>query len=88
MKELLDMPNIGKVLAKKLKQCGITNATELINTGSKNAFLRLKAIDDTACLSMLQAFEGAVQNIRWHDLPVKSKNELKEFFELSKKSSQ
>lgn len=84
MTKLSDMPNIGRVLERKLIKCGITNASELINIGSKNAFLRIKAIDGTTCLSMLQALEGAVQNIRWHDLPEKSKNELKEFFKLTR----
>jgi len=84
MTKLSDMPNIGRVLESKLKRCGITNASELINIGSKNAFLRLKTIDYNACLSMLQALEGAIQNIRWHDLPEKSKNELIEFFKLTK----
>ena len=84
MKELADMPNIGNILEGKLKQCGIKTPDELRNAGSKNTFLRLKAIDDTACLSMLQAIEGAIQNVRWHNLPEKSKHDLKEFFMLTK----
>jgi DNA transformation protein len=84
MDELTDLPNVGKVLERKLKQCGITTPEELRNAGSKNTFLRLKAFDDTACFSMLQAIEGAIQNVRWHDLPEKSKHDLKEFFMLTK----
>jgi len=80
IKELTQLPNIGKVVAEKLIQVGINTPEELISTGTEQAFIRLQTIDETACLSMLQAIEGAVQGIRWHDLPKERKEELKEFF--------
>ena len=79
---LTEMPNIGKVVAEKLILAGITSPEELKAIGSEQAFIRLQTIDETACLSMLQALEGAVQGIRWHNLPRERKEELKEFLHL------
>ena len=79
---LTQLPNIGKVVAEKLIQVGITTSEELRALGTEQSFIRLQTIDETACLSMLQALEGAVQGIRWHDLPKERKEELKEFYHL------
>ena len=80
--KLTEMPNIGKVVAEKLCQVGITTPEELRAIGTEQAFIRLQTIDETACLSMLQGLEGAIQGIRWHNLPRERKEELKEFFHL------
>jgi len=80
--KLTDMPNIGKVVAEKLIQAGITSPEELKTIGTEQAFIRLQTIDETACFSMLQGLEGAIQGIRWHNLPKERKEELKEFFHL------
>jgi DNA transformation protein len=82
IEDLTQMPNIGKVVADKLIQVGITTPDELCAIGSEQAFIRLQTIDETACFSMLQALEGAVQGIRWHNLPRERKEELKEFLHL------
>ena len=70
---LIRMPNIGKVVAEKLIQVGITSPEELKTIGTEQAFIRLQTIDETACLSMLQALDGAIQGIRWHHLPKERK---------------
>ncbi len=80
--KLEEMPNIGKVVAEKLTQAGISTPEELISIGSEQAFIRLQTIDETACMSMLQGLEGAVQGIRWHNLPKERKEELRAFFHL------
>jgi len=79
---LTQLPNIGKVVAEKLIQVGITTPEELKALGTEQSFIRLQTVDETACLSMLQALEGAVQGIRWHELPKERKEELKEFYRL------
>lgn len=79
---LTRMPNIGKVVAEKLIQVGITTPEELKVIGTEQAFIRLLTFDETACFSMLQGLEGAIQGIRWHNLPKERKEELKEFFHL------
>lgn len=79
---LTQLPNIGKVVAEKLIEVGISTPEELKAIGSEQAFIRIQTIDPTACLCMLQGLEGAVQGIRWHDLPQERKAELKEFYHL------
>lgn len=83
MTHLSDLPNIGKTVEEKLMQVGITTEEELKTAGSENAFLRIRAIDDTACYNMLCGLEGAVQGIRWHDLPKERKEALKQFLKMN-----
>lgn len=82
--DLTQLPNIGKVVAEKLIQVGITTPDELKAIGSEQAFIRLQTIDETVCFCMLQGLEGAVQGIRWHNLPKERKEELKQFFHMKK----
>ncbi len=63
---------------------GITTPDELKAIGSEQAFIRLQTIDETACFCMLQGLEGAVQGIRWHNLPKERKEELKQFFHIKR----
>ena len=82
IENLTQMKNIGKVVAEKLIQVGITTPEELCAIGAEQAFIRLQTIDEGACFCMLQGLEGAVQGIRWHSLPRERKEELREFFHL------
>lgn len=82
MKELSDLPNIGKTLEAKLKQVGIKTPNQLISIGAEQAFIRLRTVDEGACLSMLCALEGAIHEIRWHQLPKERKAELKAFCKM------
>lgn len=84
MGELSKLPNIGKVLEKQLNDVGINTIDDLINLGSKETWLKIKEIDDSACLNRLMALEGAVQNIRWHNLSEEDKENLKAFYNLNK----
>jgi DNA transformation protein len=72
--------NIGSTLSDKLLSAGIDSIEELKSSGSENAFIRIRTIDPAACLNMLYALEGAIQDIRWHELDRSRKNELKDFF--------
>ena len=84
MGELSKLPNIGKVVEKQLNDVGINTADELIDIGSKEAWLRIKEVDESACLNRLMALEGAIQNIRWHNLSEEDKKNLKDFYNLQK----
>ena len=84
MSELSKMPNIGKVLEKQLNDVGINTSDDLINLGSKEAWLKIKEIDDSACLNRLMALEGAIQNIRWHNLSEEDKDNLRNFYNCQK----
>jgi len=79
MGELSKLPNIGKVLEKQLNEVGINSIEELKKIGSKKVWIKIKKIDKSACLNRLCALEGAIRNIRWHDLEESIKNDLKEF---------
>ena len=85
MGELSKLPNIGKVLEKQLNDVGINTRDDLINLGSKEAWLKIKEIDDSACLNRLMALEGAIQNIRWHNLSEEEKDNLRNFYNLQNK---
>lgn len=86
MKTIEELPNIGKALAEKLKNIGVTNELELVELGSENAIIKIATLENNgACLNMLYALEGAIQGIRWHGLAVDRKQELKEFFRVLEK---
>ena len=80
MGELSKLPNIGKVVEKQLNDVGIITVDDLINIGSKEAWLKIKEVDESACLNRLMALEGAIQNIRWHNLSDEDKKNLKDFY--------
>ena len=84
MGELSKLPNIGKVVEKQLNDVGINTVDDLINIGSKEAWLKIKEVDESACLNRLMALEGAIQNIRWHNLSQDDKKNLKEFYSQQK----
>ena len=83
MGELSKLPNIGKIVEKQLNDVGINTVDDLINIGSKEAWLRIKEVDESACINRLMALEGAIQNIRWHNLSDEDKKNLKEFYQHS-----
>jgi DNA transformation protein and related proteins len=81
MSELRKIPNIGKVLEKQLNDIGITTKEELEEIGSKEAWLKIKEMDPSACYNRLCGLEGAIQNIRWHNLSDADKKNLKDFYQ-------
>ncbi|MBO7715480.1 MAG: TfoX/Sxy family protein [Methanobrevibacter sp.] len=84
MGELSKLPNIGKVVEKQLNDVGINTVDDLVNLGSKEVWLKIKEIDDSACLNRLMALEGAIQNIRWHNLSEEDKDNLRDFYNSQK----
>jgi len=80
MGKLSELPNIGKVIEDKLIDVGIDNPEQLIKIGSKEAFIRIRAKDPTACLHMLYGLEGAVEGIMDKYLSVEVIEDLKSFY--------
>ena len=72
------------MVEKQLNDVGINTVDDLVNLGSKEVWLKIKEIDDSACLNRLMALEGAIQNIRWHNLSEEDKENLKVFYNLQK----
>lgn len=85
MSELTSMINIGKEMEKKLTSIGIDSSEKLIETGAKQAFLKLKEIYPQVCLVHLYALEGAVHNVEFNNLSEAKKKELKEFCDFLKR---
>lgn len=84
MGELSKLPNIGEVVEKQLKEVGITTYKELKEAGAKEAWLRIKEVDDSACIHRLYALEGAIEGIKKSQLNQETKIELKEFYNKNK----
>ena len=85
MAELTSMMNIGSEMAKKLTSVGIDSPEKLIETGSKQAFFKLKEVYPSVCLVHLYALEGAICNTEFNSLSEDTKKELKEFSDFLKK---
>ena len=85
MAELTSMMNIGSEMAKKLTAVGIDSPEKLIETGSKQAFFKLKETYPSVCLVHLYALEGAICNTEFNSLSEDTKKELKEFSDFLKK---
>ena len=67
--DVADMPNIGGVLAGRLREIGITTEAQLHKIGDKAAFARLRAtLPADACTHTRLALAGAVRGVRWHAL--------------------
>ena len=84
MGELQKLCNIGKELEKQLNEVGIYTRDALENTGSQRAWLKIKAVDASACINRLMALEGAIQNVRWHNMAAEDKQRLKDFYRDNK----
>jgi DNA transformation protein and related proteins len=84
MGELCKLVNIGDKLEAQLNEVGIETFDQLKKVGSKQAWLNIKAIDNSACINRLCALEGALQGVRWHSLSNEVKDELKDFFNTVK----
>ena len=81
MSRLEELPNLGAVMAQKLKEAGIETPEQLRAMGARQAWRQIRALTDPGiCLSALQALEGAVRGVRWHDLPPEVKQDLKVFY--------
>jgi DNA transformation protein len=82
---LEELPNLGAVMVQKLKEAGIETPEQLGAMGAKQAWRQIRALTDSdICLSALQALEGAVRGVRWHDLPPDIKQDLKAFYQAEK----
>lgn len=84
MGELANLPNIGPEIERQLNQAGIYTAEEFKNTGSKAAWLKIFAFDESACYNRLLGLEGAVRGISKKQLAEEVKKDLKAFYNEAK----
>lgn len=80
MGELTALPNIGVKLEEQLTDVGIPSIEQLKKIGSHEAWLRILAIDSSACIQRLYALEGAIQGVKDQHLDPDVKASLKEFY--------
>lgn len=80
MGELSKLVNIGPKLEQQLRAVGIDTPDQLRAVGSREAWLRILAIDPSACLMRLSALEGALRGVRWPQLDEQTKRSLGEFY--------
>lgn len=85
MSELTLMMNIGKEMAGKLTAVGIDSPERLMESGAKQAFVKLREAYPNVCLVHLYALEGAVRNREFNSLSEETKKDLKEFSDYLKK---
>jgi DNA transformation protein len=85
MGELSKCPNIGKEMEKQLNEAGINTYEELKVLGAEQAWLKIKELDESACIHRLLGLEGALQGIKKTLLSDVRKAELKVFYNRNKK---
>lgn len=85
MGELLNLPNIGKEVERQLNEADIRTFEDLKRLGAEQAWLKIKEMDESACIHRLLALEGALQGIKKTQLSEERKAELKEFCRRHKK---
>jgi len=77
MDSLQQMPNIGSVLAGRLRRAGVTDSEELRRLGADGAFDRIRAdLPEDACTHTLLALEGAIRGTRWTAIPTAEREVL------------
>lgn len=85
MGELSKLPNIGKAVEEQLNQVGIFTEDDLKSVGARQAWLKIQAMDESACIHRLLALEGAIWGVKKTALPDDVKADLKEFYQWHKK---
>lgn len=77
--DLESLPNIGRVLADRLRAAGVTSAAQLTKIGDAAAFRRIRNdLPDDACTHTRLALAGAVRGVRWHSLDADLRARLKD----------
>ena len=84
MAALTELPNIGPKLSQLLHDVGIETEEALRAVGAEAAWLRIQAMDPSACLLRLMALEGAVRGVKKTLLPPERKAELQAFYHEKK----
>ena len=79
-KSLSELKNIGKTVASRLHELGITNEAELKELGAAKAYLWLsekKPDKHFPVCYYLYSLEGAIQNRHWDDFSEYEKTQLR-----------
>lgn len=85
MGELAKLHNIGAAVEAQLNQVGIFTEDELKQAGAEQAWLKIRMIDESACMNRLLALEGAIQGMKKTLISDQRKLQLREFYNRYKK---
>lgn len=77
---LKDLPNLSLRIEMMLRQVGICTAAHLRETGAKQSWLKLKALNKHLGLNTLLALQGAISGQHQAALPQAVKTELNEWY--------
>jgi DNA transformation protein len=70
MESLEKLPNIGAILADRLRGAGVLDATELRRLGAEAAFAKIRSgLPEDTRSHTLFALEGAIRGTRWTSIP-------------------
>lgn len=82
--DLTKIQNIGKETARKLNEAGIDSYDTLVHLGTEKVFMKLKSKNPDTCINLLYSVEGAIEGVKWNEIPKERKFELIEFFNKNK----
>jgi len=82
--KLSDLPNIGSLIEEQLDDVEIDSVETLRAIGAEEAWLRILAVDTSACMNRLLALVGAVQGVKKAQLSDERRAELKKFYRRHK----
>lgn len=80
MSALSALPNIGPTVERQLNEVGITTPEQLRALGARGAWMKIQAVDSSACIHRLLALEGAIQGVKKSALSDEDKAALKAFY--------
>lgn len=86
MGEMQKQPNLGPKLEEQLARAGIQTMEQLREVGSREAWLRIQAFDQSACIHRLMALEGAIEGVKKAQLSEETKTELRAFYQAHKRT--
>ena len=79
-KSLTELKNVGKTVASKLLEIGVTNEEALRKLGAVQAYKKLSKINPKQHLPVcyyLYSLEGAIQDKHWDDFSEREKTNLR-----------
>jgi DNA transformation protein and related proteins len=77
MESLERLPNIGSILADRLREAGVSDAAELRRLGAEAACAKIRdELPEDACNHTLFALEGAIRGTRWTSIPKEERASL------------
>jgi DNA transformation protein len=69
--------NIGKVSQQWLNNIGIYTTEDLREVGVAQAYIKIRLREPKASLNLLYGLWGALENVKWTEIPQSIKDELK-----------